>query len=198
LKQLAAISIMMLCFPFTEGQRVGRYGRILVDLSALVDGKKPPSALTNLTATTDELNRVEQNLMLNAYALRNVKAFLLWSETLVGDGGRSIEAGNMTVEHLLPNTPGSETYWISRFPGEKWEQYANQIGNLVLVSARMNGNLSRKDFIEKKAMVANRVKAGWIITDKALESTDWTSQVIEERGHELLKKAKTAMKNKVS
>lgn len=198
LKQLAAVSIMMLCFPFTEGQRVGRYGRILVDLSGFVDGKKTFADLTNLLASTDELKKVEQNLTIDAYALRNVKAFLLWSETLVGDGSRSIEAGNMTVEHLLPNTLGNEPYWLSRFPPPKWEECANQIGNLVLVSARMNGTLSRKDFPDKKAVVANRVKAGWIITDKALESSDWTPKQIEDRTRELVKRAKITMKPKLS
>lgn len=188
----------MVCHPFTEGQRVGRYGRILGDLSSFIEGKKKIEQLTNFLATSEELARVEQNLITNAYALRNVRAFLLWSETLIGDGERSIEGGSMTVEHLLPNSPGKETYWRTRFPGPDWERYANQIGNLVLVSSRMNSNLARRDFPEKKEMVAKRIKAGWVITDKALENDDWGPKQIEQRTAELIKRATGIMKSKLA
>jgi uncharacterized protein with ParB-like and HNH nuclease domain len=198
LQKIAAISIMMLCYPFTEGQRVGRYGRILTDLAELVDKKKKNNQASNLVATNDEIARVTQNLLTNAYSLRNIRAFLLWSETLVGDGARSIESGSMTVEHLLPNTPGRETYWLSRFPDQKWEEYSNNIGNLVLVSSRMNRDLARKDFPEKKKVVSKKLKNGWIITDQALEQTEWNAAHIEQRGKDLIHRATSVMKSKLS
>jgi hypothetical protein len=149
LKHLVAISLMMLCTPFTEGHRVGRYGRILVELENLVIGKSAVDKMVNLYASDEELLRIEQILVSNAYALRNIRAFLLWSETLVGDGGRSIESGKMTVEHLLPQSVGKEEYWVERF-GNQWERYANQIGNLVLVSSRMNARLARRPFRKRR------------------------------------------------
>jgi hypothetical protein len=194
LKHLAAISLMMLCAPFTEGQRVGRYGRILVELENLVIGKIAADKMIYLLAGDEELSRIEQNLFTNAYALRNIRAFLLWSETLVGDGERSIESEKMTVEHLLPQSVGQEEYWVDRF-GDKWQHYANHIGNLVLVSRRMNARLARRSFPDKKATIKKRVKAGWTITDQALENADWTPDLIENRGRELLRRARGAMRS---
>jgi len=196
LKKLAAVSLMMLCTPFTEGQRVGRYGRIIVELESLIAGSSPDK-LTNLSATDDELAKIEQNLQADAYSLRNIRAFLLWSETLVGDGGRSIESGKMTVEHLLPNKVGDEKYWQDRFPGDQWAKHANQIGNLVLVSSRMNSKMSRRSFPDKKKIIKKRVKGGWIITDQALENNDWIPGLVMGRSEDLLKRAKSAMRAKI-
>lgn len=198
MKRLAAVSIMMLCTPFREGQRVGRYGRILVELEDLVSGKRSIDKLVNILATDEELKTIQTNLETNAYELRNIRAFLLWSETLVGDGGRSIEAGKMTVEHLLPKTLGKEKYWTDRFTPKQWDTSANHIGNLVLASARMNNKLARKPFPEKKKTVKKHTKAGWIITDHVLDDNDdWTPKLIIERGAELLKRAKGAMSSKI-
>jgi hypothetical protein len=197
MQRLCAISIMMLCTPFREGQRVGRYGRILVEFEEVASGKLPTDKIVNLKATPDELSKIEQNLFSDAYGLRNIRAFLLWSETLVGDGGRSIEAGKMTVEHVLPNKVGTETYWVGKF-GTDWERYANHIGNLVLVSSRMNNKLARKAFPDKKEIIKKRVKAGWIITDQALENDDWTPALVQDRGAQLLRRAKGMMTSTVN
>src|SRR5262249_20618655 len=142
--------------------------------------------MVNLLAGDEELSRVEQNLFTNAYALRNIRAFLLWSETLVGDGGRSIESWEMTMGHLLPPSVGQEKYWVDRFD-DKWQHYANHIGNLVLVSSRLNARLARRPFPDKKDVIKKRVKTGWIITDQAMDNADWTPDLIENRGRELLR-----------
>jgi hypothetical protein len=42
------------------------------------------------------------------------------------------------------------------------------------------------------------VKAGWIITDKALENDDWSPPQIDARNHDLIKRAKAAMKTKLA
>jgi uncharacterized protein with ParB-like and HNH nuclease domain len=196
MKRLAALSIMMLCTPFTEGQRVGRYGRVLVEITEVLAKKKTFSELKNILCSGEELSRIEQNLVSDAYSLRNVRAFLLWSETLVGDGGRSIEAGKMTVEHLLPNKVGTEPYWTKQF-GREWETYSNHIGNLVLVSSKLNNDLGRRPFQEKKEIIKRRIKTGWVITDQALENEDWTPQLVKKRGEELIRRAKSIMKSRI-
>jgi hypothetical protein len=36
---------------------------------------------------------------------------------------------------------------------------------------------------------------GWIITDQALDEEDWTPELIEKRGAELIRRAKGAMRS---
>ncbi|MDX2205334.1 MAG: DUF262 domain-containing protein [Hyphomicrobiaceae bacterium] len=193
MQKLTAISMAMLCVPFTEGQRVGRYGRIIAELDELVAGGLSPEKLTHINATEDEVAKMELNLAANAYELRNIKAFLLWSETLIGDGERSIESGPMTVEHVLPNVPGSEPYWLNRFPNGKWEELSNNIGNLCLVSSRMNAKLARRDFPAKVEIIQRRSRTGWALTDEITDSNDWTPAAISDRASRIIKRAKGVM-----
>jgi hypothetical protein len=62
----------------------------------------------------------------------------------------------------------------------------------------MNRDLARKDFPEKKKVVSKKLKNGWIITDQALEQTEWNAAHIEQRGKDLIHRATSVMKSKLS
>jgi uncharacterized protein with ParB-like and HNH nuclease domain len=57
---------------------------------------------------------------------------------------------NMSVEHVLPQNPKSDSQWCKDFTDEERETWTNRIGNLVLISRRKNSSQGRSDFIEKK------------------------------------------------
>lgn len=57
---------------------------------------------------------------------------------------------NMSVEHVLPQNPKSDSQWCKDFNDEERETWTNRIGNLVLISRRKNSSQGRSDFIEKK------------------------------------------------
>jgi hypothetical protein len=53
-----------------------------------------------------------------------------------------------TIEHVLPQTPDKDGYWQSSFPGELYNRYKNDIGNLALTYD--NAKLSNKPFLGDK------------------------------------------------
>lgn len=57
---------------------------------------------------------------------------------------------NMSVEHVLPQNPRSNSQWCRDFDDEKRAAWTNRIGNLVLISRRKNSSQGRSDFVDKK------------------------------------------------
>lgn len=187
------VSVMMQCARFGEGQRVGRYGRILTDLEDMRLGRKRIDELPSLKIGDDEFRTVEAGLRSNAYGLRKPTGILMWIESLFGDGSRVVEGSRVTVEHLLPNNVGSEEYWLSRFPKEKWELMSNSIGNLVLVSSKLNAEMARKSYQEKIAAIKKKKGTPWVVTSMVFEEPEWDEAAVNRRSNVLVKAVKDAM-----
>ena len=56
----------------------------------------------------------------------------------------------LSVEHILPQNPASDSQWIDDFSIEDREKLTNTIGNLVLITRRKNTSQGRLDYIDKK------------------------------------------------
>lgn len=56
---------------------------------------------------------------------------------------------NMSVEHVLPQNPKSDSQWCKDFADDDRETWTNRIGNLVLISRRKNSSQGRSDFTDK-------------------------------------------------
>lgn len=57
----------------------------------------------------------------------------------------------MSVEHVLPQTPESNSQWCRDFTLEERATWTDRLGNLVLLSRRKNSSQGRLDFPNKKA-----------------------------------------------
>lgn len=57
---------------------------------------------------------------------------------------------NMSVEHILPQNPRSDSQWCKDFTDEERTIWTNRLGNLVLISRRKNASQGRSDYIDKK------------------------------------------------
>ena len=55
----------------------------------------------------------------------------------------------MSVEHVLPQNPKSDSQWCQDFNEEERETWTNRVGNLVLISRRKNSSQGRSDFNDK-------------------------------------------------
>lgn len=56
----------------------------------------------------------------------------------------------MSVEHILPQTPDSSSQWCKDFSEEDRQVWTDRMGNLVLISRRKNSSQGRLDFKTKK------------------------------------------------
>ena len=100
---------------------------------------------------------------------------------------RRVEYGdNVSIEHILPQTPTDE-YWLSNFEDEPWrDTWTNRMGNLVPLDGRKNYKVQNKPFAEKyDEYLAD--KSDFELVNELEEYDDWTPENLETR-HENLKR----------
>lgn len=80
------------------------------------------------------------------------------------------------VEHIYPQTP---------LPGERWSNHAafiNRLGNLTLLSRKLNVTAKNADFATKKPYYE---QSEIVLTQKLLPNQDWSAEKIDERQVEM-------------
>ena len=190
IKRLSSIIAMMAVTKMPDGQRAGRFGRIISDIDDLIAKKKKLDDLENLKISKAEFSSFCNALQENAYSLRGLKAAMLWLETIHGDGERPVTSGEVTLEHVLPRLPGEEQEWLNRFDKDTWAQASNRVGNLVLLSGRSNRQMARKSFNEKKAYMKKKGGASWVWTNDIFSRNDWTLEEVKARETRIFRAAK--------
>ena len=96
-----------------------------------------------------------------------------------GDGKETLNPDDMTIEHIMPQTLGSEWQHIS--PAEH-EEYLHVLGNLSVTG--YNSELSNKSFAEKKKIIRENSKAV-VLNGDVWDKDDWTIADIKARGQRL-------------
>lgn len=191
LRELAAIIVFLAISKAPDGQRAGRFGRMITDFEELLRGKKSISQLESLRLTSTDWSNFQTALSTDAYSIRGLRACLLWLEWISGDDDRSVENSEVTIEHVLPRKPGEEVFWKERFPNGSWAENSNRLGNLLLVSGRTNTQMARKPVNEKMEYIKKKGGSSWIWTQNALNNKDWDLKVVEQREGEMLSKLKS-------
>lgn len=103
----------------------------------------------------------------------------------------SIPLSEITVEHLVPQTPTK--WWDDNFGGKDksifaYEKYLNSIGNLTIMSQGGNSVNSNKPWSEKLKQIS---ECQFLITSDISKKylTEWKENQIEERNDEIAKLA---------
>ena len=91
------------------------------------------------------------------------------------------------VEHILPRN-AKDSYWTENFKADQRRNYANKLGNLVLISGSKNTRLNNKPFTEKVNEYLSQ-KGQFKITQEVFANEDWNMEVLEARQNELANKA---------
>jgi len=85
---------------------------------------------------------------------------------------------DLTIEHIAPQSIINEDDWTHEIVG--------QLGNLILVTAEINGKLKDKDFQAKKQILK---AAGYTLDEVVENAKDWTPKEIAARTESLAKQA---------
>ncbi len=91
--------------------------------------------------------------------------------------------GDITVEHILPQTP-TDTYWLSRFDGTSRFEWTNKLGNLVLLNGRKNSKVGNKPF-DAKVTEYFAKKSDFELTNDLKTITEWNLSNLKTRHHNL-------------
>ena len=180
LTRLERLAASMLIRREYATPRSQRYAALLKDLDAGLGLDSPSLGL-------DPLERGQTILALQQpiyKASRVVKYVLLrLDETLAGQSGVTYEHPIISVEHVLPQTPGLGSEWTTVFSDEERQVWTHRLGNLVLLNRRKNASASNRDFDYKKASYfsGRSGSAPFTLTIQVLQEERWTPEVLEER-----------------
>ncbi|SIO86263.1 DUF262 domain-containing protein [Nocardiopsis sp. JB363] len=163
--------------------RIQRYVELVRELNS---GKGLDALSFDLTEEEKRATRAELDGEL--YLSTKVRRYVLLrlDEILADEPGVVYDYETITVEHVLPQTPGEE--WVSTFDEAAREYWTHRIGNLVLLNRRKNSEAQNFDFPKKKAkyFLGKSGVVTFALTSQVLTHSEWTPEVLEERQERLL------------
>ena len=115
------------------------------------------------------------------------KLVLLRLNDEVAGQPQTLDADELTVEHLLPRKPGINSPWRALFPDPAdRERYTESLGNLVLVSKAQNDRAGNLDFARKREVLFG-TGPQLPVNEFVRRQTEWTAPQIEAREADLLR-----------
>ena len=96
-----------------------------------------------------------------------------------GDGKEILQAENLTIEHIMPQTLSAD--W-SHIRPEEHEEYLHTLGNLSVTG--YNSELSNKSFAEKQDIIRENSKAV-VLNSDVLDKESWNVADIQARAKRL-------------
>lgn len=85
------------------------------------------------------------------YGKRFARYILLKLDYLyLGETSKLSLPDTISIEHILPQNPSSDSQWVSDFTNDERIKLTNKLGNLVLISKKKNSSQGNKDYSKKK------------------------------------------------
>ncbi|WP_430907034.1 DUF262 domain-containing protein [Maribacter sp. 2-571] len=97
----------------------------------------------------------------------------------------------MSVEHILPQTPKDNSQWINDFSTEEREEWTHKLGNLVLISRRKNSGQGRLEFQQKKEKYFKSSIESFPNSIKIMQQPQWTINELKKNHSQLITEIKT-------
>jgi hypothetical protein len=117
-------------------------------------------------------------------------ALALRLEALLSDGSKKQAFDQLSLEHVLPQTPPEGSEWMKWFPDEDLrESWTHRLANLVPLHARKNPAASNYDFATKKNVYfrgKNGTASPFILTNEVRIEGEWTPALLDVRQQRLV------------
>lgn len=191
LKRLEALAAVLMLNRYYSSSRRTRYLNVLAELSA------DPTSVPSFEATDDEKKVARDRLDGPLY--QEVKPLVRYvmlrlDGLLSGDAGAAYKNDQISIEHVLPQTPPPGSQWCRDFTPEELTRWTHALGNLLLLSHRKNSQAQNEDFNEKKRRYF-QTRGGvttFALTTKVLEVPAWTPEVVASRHEEYTRRLSEA------
>ncbi|WP_172965236.1 HNH endonuclease family protein [Candidatus Thiodictyon syntrophicum] len=131
----------------TPTQRISNMNEVLKS----IDLAQQPDQL--FTSQVFDFDATQLMTLLNGdiYGRRFAKYVLLRLEYLLSAHTAQLNLpDDISVEHILPQTPADTSQWVRKFTQSEREIWRHRLGNLMLLSRRKNASLGNLDFAAKK------------------------------------------------
>ncbi|MEV0726560.1 DUF262 domain-containing protein [Micromonospora purpureochromogenes] len=167
-------------------QRIDRYGRVL---GAIERGEDLTRTASPLQLDDLEKTRTLELLGGEIYTVLRLRLYvMLRLDSTLSSGGANYDHPIITVEHVLPQTPKPNSWWLSNFTDDERAYWVHRLANLVLLTRKKNSEASNKDFHEKKQgyFTGRSGTSPFPLTTQVLQQPTWTPDVLRQRQEDLL------------
>jgi uncharacterized protein with ParB-like and HNH nuclease domain len=86
------------------------------------------------------------------------------------------DTATVNLEHVLPVTPAGK--WLSDWASDDMKAYQRRLGNMAILSSKINSTIGNEDFSTKKAELA---KSSFLLTKEIAKFNSWDVISIETR-----------------
>jgi hypothetical protein len=185
LARLEALAASMLIRRVYATPRASRYADLLKELEA-------GQGLASQAFTLDTSERDATRTLLDGplYLVQAVRKYVLLrlDDKLANQPGVSYQHKMITVEHVLPQNPKSDSDWTKHFSEEERAHWTHRLANLVLLNRAKNSEAQRFDFDEKKVkyFTGPNGVATFALTTGVLSEAEWKPQLLERRQNRLI------------
>lgn len=189
LEELERQAAMMMILRANVNERMDRYGLIMKELEA---GREPfREGSPVLAADAEERAKCRERLNGDVYGDAKTRLFIVTRlDEELSDEGATYARSVITLEHVLPQTPPSESGWLKWFPDlEVRESWTGRLANLVLLGRRKNSEAQNYEFMKKKTVYFQSPKtksAPFALTAEVLQVDEWTPSLLATRQERLV------------
>lgn len=187
-RDLERLAYAMLVTKSGINERIERFSRLTQYIEAGADLFGDNSPLQLLPSEQFDVYSKLDGPIYETLAARARSALLLRLDALLSGGGATYEYDTVTVEHVLPQNPPSNSKWMKWFPELKDRAFwVHRLGNLALLTRKKNSTASNYDFETKKQTYFSRKGISpFVMTTQVLGKAEWSREVVEVRQKELL------------
>jgi hypothetical protein len=159
---------------------------------SITNAKDAILALKSIYVIDDNFEQVFSTLSINTRRKKDlVKYLLVKFENQISNKDYQPEEAIATIEHILPENPGST--WEENFPTDIQEEYIYRLGNYSLLEANINNKLDNNmPFAEKLIKYKN---SGYKLSNEYCNYEKFTSKEISLRQDKMAKIAKGIWKS---
>jgi hypothetical protein len=168
-------------------RRISRFNAVL---NAIRSGRDLKGASSPLNLAKEELRTIHHNLRdLHARSAPVAKLVLLRLNDHIAGAPQNLDPKTMTVEHLLPKKPGTNSEWRGLFPEPRERDRCTEcLGNLVLTTKAQNDKASNLDFRRKRDVLFHTAGApAVLVNDFVRHQVEWKVDQIAAREALLLR-----------
>ena len=115
------------------------------------------------------------------YGRRYARYLLFKVDVLLASPDTRLQVpSQMSVEHILPQTPDSSSQWCKDFTLDERQTWTDRMGNLVLISRRKNSSQGRLDFMNKKDKYFKSNVEIFPNSMRAMQCECWTMETLKQ------------------
>lgn len=152
-KQLTAFTHKVVCKNIADtvcgdapSTRIDALNKIMVETSSVAS----PEALMTSPCFDFDKTKFEAEIQSDIYGKGYAKALLMLLEYKYQDNSLEKSFKQISIEHILPQTPNPNGNWLTNFTEEERLNFTHKIGNLIIIGRRKNSSLGNLEYQQKR------------------------------------------------